>query len=68
MTTTETTTARGTRLTTTTETVAQFRSRQVVFPTWMQEAVAGLDDSAEVVVVREEAGFAGTFVLSVSPA
>lgn len=53
---------------TTTETVSTFRNSQVVFPQWMQEAVAGLADTDLVRVTRRDLGFMGTFVLAVEPA
>ena len=60
------TTSRGTELVTTTETVSQLRRSQVIFPDWMENACAGLGDDDLVVVVREHAGFIGTFVRSIS--
>jgi len=53
---------------TTTETVAAFRRTQVVFPEWMQQAVAGLADTDLVTVTRKNAGFLGSWVLAVAPA
>ena len=53
---------------TTTETVAAFRRTQVVFPEWMQQAVAGLADTDLVTVTRKNEGFLGTWVLAVAPA
>lgn len=60
--------SRGTTITITTETVADLRGRQVIFPEWMRDAVAGLTDDDYVTVTREYAGFAGTFVLAIEAA
>lgn len=58
-------TTQGTTLETTVQTVEAFLRTQVVVPQWMHEALEGLADDAEVRVVREHAGFLGTFVRSV---
>jgi hypothetical protein len=52
-------------MTSTTETVQEFRSKQVVFPDWMQQAVEGLADTDTVTVTREHTAF-GTFVMAVT--
>ena len=59
------TTSRGTRLETSVETVAKFRSSVGVEPAWMRGELAGLADDDLVEVVRENAGFLGRFVRSV---
>jgi hypothetical protein len=50
-----------------TETLAHFRSQQVIFVQWMQEATAGLADTDLVEVTRKSTPF-GSFVLDVRPA
>ena len=60
-----TTTTQGTTLETTVQTVEAFRRSVVLVVQWMDEALEGLADDAEVRVVREHAGFLGTFVRSV---
>tara|TARA_R110002020_G_scaffold26979_2_gene87067 strand:- start:322 stop:522 length:201 start_codon:yes stop_codon:yes gene_type:complete len=46
------------------ETVGQLKSQQVIFPKWMQEAVAGLKDSDTVYVTRQSTPF-GNYVLEI---
>lgn len=50
-----------------TETLARFRSQQVIFVQWMQEATAGLADTDLVEVTRQSTPF-GSFVIDVRPA
>lgn len=61
-----TTTSQGTTLETSVETVAEFRRSVGLVVAWMEEALAGLGDDDLVEVVRENAGFFGRFVRSVS--
>lgn len=61
-----TTTSQGTTLETSVETVAEFRRSVVLVVAWMEDALDGLGDDDRVEVVRENAGFLGRFVRSVT--
>ncbi len=61
-----TTTTQGTTLETSVETVAEFRRSVGLVVAWMEEALDGLADDDRVEVVRENAGFFGRFVRSVT--
>ena len=53
-------------LTEKTETVAQVRSRQSVWVTWMREATEGLKDNDLVVTLTQEYPF-GRYLKSITP-
>lgn len=52
--------------TTTVETLDSVRSRQVVWPTWMDDATTGLGDDDLVEVTTEQTPF-GSYVLALRP-
>lgn len=66
--TTTTTTTQGTTLETSVQTVAEFRRSVGLVVAWMEDALDGLNDDDLVEVVRENAGFLGRFVRSVTAA
>jgi hypothetical protein len=55
-------------MTTTVETVAEFRRSQVIVVEWMENALAGLADTDLVSVTRNDCGFMGRFVMHVEVA
>jgi len=61
-------TSQGTEMTTTVETVAEFRRSQVIVVEWMENALAGLADTDLVSVTRNDCGFMGRFVMRVEVA
>jgi len=65
---TTTTTTQGTTLETSVQTVAEFRRSVGLVVAWMEDALDGLNDDDLVEVVRENAGFFGRFVRSVTAA